>query len=209
MRAIKVNQLSIYMSLSASDASNICISQGRGYKLIFHLPNEVPTPFHDEYFISFDYERMLTLSAKSFRTDDELRKYPPDVRRCYFDGERKLKYFKSYTKYHCDYECLANYTLDRCGCVKFSMPRSQDTPVCDLNRTMCYFDAMLHWPGKSEHGGSAIMPCNCLPSCSDVKYSVKLDKIGILDSSVRLAHVNGNIEKYVRVEWQIKSNYEF
>lgn len=43
-RSIKMNQLSIYMSLNESDASNICVSQGRGYKVIFHLPNEVPTP---------------------------------------------------------------------------------------------------------------------------------------------------------------------
>jgi hypothetical protein len=32
-RAIKMNQLSLYMSLSESDASNICVSQGRGFKV--------------------------------------------------------------------------------------------------------------------------------------------------------------------------------
>lgn len=32
-RALKMNQLSLYMSLSESEASNICVSQGRGFKV--------------------------------------------------------------------------------------------------------------------------------------------------------------------------------
>lgn len=184
--------------MSELDATNLCLTIGKGYKIIFHNPNEIPTPFHDEYFISFDYERMFTLTAKSFRNDPEMRKYAPESRRCYFAGERKLKFFKSYTKAHCDYECMANYTLKKCGCVKFSMPREQDSPVCDLDMANCYFNAMNEWPDKDEElemNGRMTIPCNCLPTCSDVKYSVKLDKEALLDSAIRLAHLKNQSER--------------
>ncbi|XP_070504703.1 pickpocket protein 28-like [Chironomus tepperi] len=210
IRAIKINQLTVYMKLTESDSTNLCLSQGKGYKIIFHLPNEIPTPFHDEYFISFDYERMMTLTAKSFRNDPEMKKYAPESRRCYFDGERNLKYFKSYTKAHCDYECMTNYTLKQCGCVKFSMPRSDDTPVCDLDKTKCYFKAMMEWPDKDDESqqgdGKMLMPCNCLPSCSDIKYSIKLDKEAILDSAIRLAHLKNKTESNVYARMAIRFN---
>lgn len=44
-------------------------------------------------------------------------------RQCYFDEERHLKFFKVYSETNCELECIANYTLSICGCVKFSMPR--------------------------------------------------------------------------------------
>lgn len=194
-RALKMNQLSIYMSLSEDDASNICVSQGRGYKVIFHLPNELPTPFHDEFFISFNHERMMTLTARAFSTDPDMRKFQPDKRRCYFQGERKLQFFKTYTKSQCDYECMTNYTLRTCGCVKFSMPRAPDTPVCDLDKAKCYNKAMLEWPDKDEESEKSTMPCGCLPTCNDIKYSLKLDKEAIVDAAVRLSHIKNRSER--------------
>lgn len=202
-RSMKMNQLSVYMNLNESDASNICVSQGRGYKIIFHLPNEVPTPFHDEYFISFNFERMMTLTAKAYSTDPDLRKYAPTKRRCYFEDERKLKYFKTYTKNLCDYECMTNYTLRMCGCVKFSMPRSSDTTVCDLDKAKCYHRAMQEWPDKDD---DPMMPCSCLPTCNDIQYSVKLDKEAVVDASVRLAHIKDRSERLASKLIGMKSN---
>ncbi|KAG5676491.1 hypothetical protein PVAND_006322 [Polypedilum vanderplanki] len=206
IRAIKINQLSVYMKLTEKDATNLCLSQGKGYKIIFHLPNEIPTPFHDEYFIPFNFERMMTLTAKSIRPDPELKKYSPSARRCYFEGERKLKFFNSYTKAHCDYECMTNYTLKVCGCVKFSMPRDDKTQVCDLNKAKCYFNAMMSWPDKEEIEKDGITPCNCLPTCSDVKYSIKLDKEAELEANIRLAHVKNLDETNIYSRMAIRFN---
>jgi amiloride-sensitive sodium channel len=183
------------MKLTERESTNLCLSQGKGYKIIFHLPNEIPTPFHDEYFIAFNYERMMTLTARSIKADPELKKYSPSARRCYFEGERNLKFFASYTKAHCDYECLTNFTLRQCGCVKFSMPRADDTKVCDLDNAKCYFNAMMTWPDKEELERDGITPCNCLPTCSDVKYSIKLDKEAQLEANIRLAHVKNKSER--------------
>ncbi|KAL7045139.1 hypothetical protein ACKWTF_002156 [Chironomus riparius] len=107
-------------------------------------------------------------------TDSSLKKYHPEIRRCYYENERKLKFFKSYTKAHCDLECLANHTLKACGCTKFSMPRSSETSVCNLEETACYNDAIRHWPHDEENSSSFTVPCNCFPPCNNIKYTTKL-----------------------------------
>lgn len=40
----------------------------------------------------------------------------------FFSTERQLRFFRTYTQYNCEAECLANFTQIQCGCVKFSMP---------------------------------------------------------------------------------------
>lgn len=83
---------------------------------------------------------------------------------------------------------MTNYTLKKCGCVKFSMPRDKETPVCDLDKAKCYQNAMLEWPDKED---DPMMPCGCLPTCNDIQYSIKLDKEAVVDASVRLSHIKG------------------
>ena len=100
---------------------------------------------------------------KSHKTDESLRGIDPDQRKCYFEGERSLKFFKSYTKAHCEWECKANTTLKSCGCVKYSMPRDKRTKVCSLSQLDCVV--------KTPSG-----QCNCLQPCIDVKYAYKVDK---------------------------------
>jgi amiloride-sensitive sodium channel len=153
------------MQLNETDATNYCVPFGRIFKVIFHLPNEIPTPFHKPYYISYDHRRVITLTAKTIKTDDALREYPPDKRGCYFENERKLQFFNSYTKAHCDFECFANYTLNKCGCVKFSMPRTNDTPVCDLDNAHCYFYATNEWTEFDDEEDKKKTPCDCLPTC--------------------------------------------
>jgi amiloride-sensitive sodium channel len=98
-----------------------------------------------------------------------LRKFSPQIRECYFESERKLKFFKSYTKAHCDYECMTNYTLKVCGCVKFSMPRTFTTPVCDLDKVECFKNVIKNWPTWNNE----TIECNCYPPCSNINYKIE------------------------------------
>lgn len=108
----------------------------------------------------------IKIIPKSFRTDDDFRKFSPEIRKCYFEGERKLKYFKTYTKAHCEWECKTNKTLEVCGCVKFSMPRGRNTSICDLiSLSNCLPE---------------ISNCNCYSPCVEIKYEYKI-KRAILD----------------------------
>ena len=174
-----MNTATVYLQLNETEATNYCVPFGRVYKVIFHLPNEIPTPFHKAHYISYDHRKVITLSSVSIRSDATMKNYPPDKRHCYFPEERKLRFFNSYTKAHCDYECFANYTLNRCGCVKFSMPRANDTPICDLDNAHCYFFATNEWTEIDDEEDKKKTPCNCLPTCDDIKYNVKLNDVDV------------------------------
>jgi hypothetical protein len=115
------------------------------------------------------FYKMSILNAKSFKTNEDLRKFPPKIRGCYFEDEKKLKFFKIYTKNNCDLECMTNYNKEFCGCVHFSMPRTENTRICELKDGNCYFNAINFWMQNS----SAKFPCDCFPSCNYLKYSIK------------------------------------
>ncbi|KAG5671928.1 hypothetical protein PVAND_002096 [Polypedilum vanderplanki] len=177
-RAVKKNRLSILLNLKQENAENFCPTMGKVFTTILHLPNEVPTIFHDQYFTQYNYGRRFLLSAISYKANNDIRKYSPKARGCYFDDERKLKFFKTYTRTHCNFECLSNYSLKICGCVKFSMPHDKDTPICDLAVKQCYVDALNQWPEKID--GNKVV-CNCLPTCNHVSYKLKNSKEILID----------------------------
>lgn len=164
----------------------MCMIRREGYKIIYHLPNEIPTIFHDYDFFDFGLKSINIITAQRFKTDASLRKYSIESRRCFFENKRKLKFFKSYTKAHCNVECLANFTFHECGCVKFSMPRANDTAVCDLNKVPCYLKAYSSWPKFDANSNQSAMPCNCYPPCTDIKYRVKYKTTSILNGKTSM-----------------------
>lgn len=130
----------------------------------------------------------MTLSAKSFRTDKPSLRYSPLKRLSYARNERKLNFFKSYTKNHCDLESLSNFILTECDCVKFSMPRYKDTNICNLSKSFCYSDAISRWPyGDEKSKGQSVMPYDCFNPTEDIKYSVKLDRTSEYEAKERTA----------------------
>ncbi|CAG9799051.1 unnamed protein product [Chironomus riparius] len=174
LRISSGNSIEFILMHSTVETNNYCPALRNSYKIIFHMPNEIPTKFHDYIYASMNTQFLFSMTAKHFMTDSSLKKYHPEIRRCYYENERKLKFFKSYTKAHCDLECLANHTLKACGCTKFSMPRSSETSVCNLEETACYNDAIRHWPHDEENSSSFTVPCNCFPPCNNIKYTTKL-----------------------------------
>lgn len=73
---------------------------------------------------------------------------------------------KTYTQQNCYLECIANFTLKHCGCVKFSMPRDDDTPICGVYNALCYIgieDELWEEAGLKD---APINECNCLPACT-------------------------------------------
>lgn len=172
-RAIPGQSFQFFIHLNDSDRIDLCTLLKNSYKVIFHLPNEIPTLFHNADFIQFDTETVVRLSATAYTSKNHLKKVPINLRQCYFEGEKTLKFFSSYTKDHCNFECLANFTLRRCDCVKFSYPRTQNTRVCDLNEVNCILKAHLAWPDEDEMSQNLSMPCDCYPPCFDIHYKIK------------------------------------
>ncbi|KAG5667655.1 hypothetical protein PVAND_015629 [Polypedilum vanderplanki] len=183
-RANKKNIFTAIIAMKNSIADNVCISNGKSFTFILHLPNEIPTFFHDQFSLPYENIKTVTLTATKFKADEELKNYSPKIRSCYFENEKKLKFFKSYTKNICDLECLANKTLEICGCVKFSMPREEGTPVCGLDKIECYLEVIDNWPEEDIEA-----PCDCLKTCNDIEYSIRYEKLSNSE------HIEALIEK--------------
>lgn len=117
-------------------------------------------------------------------TSDGLKHYLPNRRQCFFNKERFLRYFKVYTQQNCELECLANYTMQQCGCVKFSMPRDINEPICGASKIQCYNDAedtllereFTEGLQSSEENFRGETSCNCLPACTSIVYEAELSQ---------------------------------
>ncbi len=96
-------------------------------------------------------------------------------RQCYFADEKQLQFFSDYTKSNCDFECLTNFTLQRCDCVRFSMPRTGDTKICGIKKIDCCIDAEDELLRKDDGqlGTKEFDDCNCLPSCTSYSFGVE------------------------------------
>lgn len=105
-------------------------------------------------------------------------------RQCFFNDERYLRYFKVYTQQNCELECLANFTLATCGCVKFSMPRDNDTEICGAAMIDCYDKAedkllareFTEGLESSDENFRGQTSCNCLPACTSITYEAELSQ---------------------------------
>lgn len=172
-------KLNLLTAIKDVDIPNLCEARRHGYKVILHLPNEIPTIFHSETYFQLKSLKAMAISAEVIKYDETLRRLSPDQRGCYFNDERKLRFFKFYTQRNCEYECMTNYTLKTCGCVKFSMPRDMMTKVCGDMDIYCYHGLITEWPeiirtSPNEFEGEEAFkfPCNCIQSCTQLNYKV-------------------------------------
>lgn len=118
----KEKGLSVYLRTAHADIEYVCRTFVPGFKVYFHTPGDVLKSSDASIRIPLDEETKISIKPEMITTAEGLRKYEPIVRQCYFDSERKLRFFKFYSKSNCESECIANYTAQECGCIKFSMP---------------------------------------------------------------------------------------
>lgn len=117
------SSINVILKTDKRDIDDLCGSTVQGFKIKFHNPSNDLQFWKETFQLSPESFKLFLINAKSTVAKEEIRKYSPDVRRCYYPSERQLRYYKKYSLANCENECMANYTLDKCGCVKFSMPR--------------------------------------------------------------------------------------
>lgn len=74
------------------------------------------------FFVPAKGQTYMAIEPHLMDTSEALRDYNPEKRHCFFPSERRLAYFATYSQDNCNLECLANYTLNACGCVEYYMP---------------------------------------------------------------------------------------
>lgn len=86
-----------------------------------HHPLEVP---HETKRWDIEFAlRKITITPEIMLASKDLQSsHKPEERKCYFEGERQLDFFKIYTKANCEVECLAKQTVEKCGCALYWMP---------------------------------------------------------------------------------------
>ncbi|XP_039453726.1 pickpocket protein 28-like [Culex pipiens pallens] len=164
----------------ASFKSNVeahCAEE-QGFKVVLHSPDEYPIPFAKYVLLSLDRDINIAIRPQILTTSKELASYSPARRQCYFSHERTLKFFRVYNQNNCELECLTNYTLAKCGCVKFSMPRSAGTRICSTAEQRCIIEArygMLKALSQNRlNNDGLISECDCMSACSSIQYLTEI-----------------------------------
>jgi amiloride-sensitive sodium channel len=117
--------------------------------------------------ISADDFTQIAIKPFAIKSTEDLRKYDPKVRHCYFDGEKRLTFFRFYTQSNCEYECYLHRLKAKCGCVAFYMPHKPATRICQSSgEKSCHCEFREHY-GRSKD-------CGCLPSCTSMSYDTEI-----------------------------------
>ncbi|XP_055693357.1 pickpocket protein 28-like [Lutzomyia longipalpis] len=166
-----------WLYLSKADYDYLCRGSMQGFKVLLHSPDEVPQVAKHYFRLAMNQEITVSVKPSMFTTSDGLREYDPIRRQCFFNHERELKFFKIYTQRNCELECVSVFTKEKCSCVKFSMPREADTPICGAAKVACYMEAeyeLLQMEiAKDLNKSSKASRCNCLPACTSIVYEAE------------------------------------
>lgn len=104
------------------DYEYMCMEDNRWFKVTLTPPGEISSMSRRAFRVPIGSASMITVEPKITWTSEKLRHYDPNHRKCFYQHERQLRFFKIYTQHNCEEECLANFTKNECECVKFSMP---------------------------------------------------------------------------------------
>ncbi|KAJ8927290.1 hypothetical protein NQ314_020293, partial [Rhamnusium bicolor] len=148
------------------DLDYVCKSQLQGFKVILHHPAEIPRVSMKYYQAPLNQELLITIIPEMMTTSGSLKSYDPHKRECFFLDERYLSFFQTYTQQNCQFECLTNYTLKKCGCVAFYMPL--EMMERDVNLGISEFKNQ-----DSEVDGHE---CDCLPACTSLIYNAEFSQ---------------------------------
>lgn len=165
--------LRLILKITDVDMDSVCRGSNQGFRIYWNMPGEVPNALSRFLFIPIEQDVTISMTPSRTEAAKNLIKYSSRIRHCFLNKERSLEYFKTYTKSNCEVECLINFTLSACGCVKFSMLRDSDTKICNATKLNCVLDAEREWLSLSTDA-SADAQCNCLPACTEISYDAQL-----------------------------------
>ncbi|XP_063915478.1 pickpocket protein 28-like [Zophobas morio] len=177
------NGFSFELTTFKEDLDYLCKDDSlQGFKVAIHSPTTFPTPSQEHFRISLNQKVVAAIQPSMITTSESVRAYDQERRRCYFQTERNLQFFKIYNTVNCDIECLTNYTLDACECVHFFMPRDNTTNICGPEKLKCTQKAERDMQtknlkkkieeNKSKKKKKSLAHCDCLPVCTDLTYDV-------------------------------------
>ncbi|XP_055308681.1 pickpocket protein 28-like, partial [Sitodiplosis mosellana] len=134
------NGLELILSTRTSDHDSRCSGFLKGFQIFLTSPGDL-LKYNPHFRIQPSDDTLYVIKPRLRTSPKKLGKYQPKQRKCFFDFERRLRFFKSYSLQNCMDECTANFTMKKCGCVQFSMPRDKNTRICGASKINCYEEA--------------------------------------------------------------------
>jgi acid-sensing ion channel, other len=130
------------------------------------------------YQFLYGYDLEVLITPEIIQTDEDLKSIDPKKRGCFFEGERKLKFFKVYSRRNCEYECISNYlgSLNDFNCTQFHMARPNEKKVCDhkFEKIIRIQAAIFMRPKRNFYVGDNFKNCDCLDECNSIKYKTEV-----------------------------------
>jgi acid-sensing ion channel, other len=179
----------------------------RKVSIFVHSSDFLPTFSGREDFYGIDYGRNIEVEVtpEIIKTDRSLAKLDPEMRECYFDNERSLRFFRAYTQKNCEIECFTNYTIQRCGCVALDQPYS-----ISHNITLCHYrsfhDSICCMHVRTElqmqENFSIERNCSCYPTCDSISFHTKYryTKINTNETTIAVRMNTDDIVLYRRYQ---------
>lgn len=89
-----------------------------GLLFIIHSPDEYPSD--SSYFMHNHFQyTTLQIDLELVLIGEDLKSISSERRNCFFDHEKRLDFFKVYTKENCEHEHQSRKYFEKCGCVPF------------------------------------------------------------------------------------------
>jgi acid-sensing ion channel, other len=148
---------------------------------LVHSPYELPGSFDslERFSFQFGHDLQVLITPEIIKTDENLRSLDTKKRGCYFEGEKKLEYFKVYTRRNCEFECFSKtmWRYPTLNCTPYFAVRDQSMDVCDYRVEMrSRQQTFLALRDKDK--------CGCLDECDSIKYNVEVIANHLSNSSL-------------------------
>ncbi|VVC45170.1 Epithelial sodium channel [Cinara cedri] len=167
------NAVRLVFNLKNTNLGGHCPETDSGLTIIVHNPADTPIGMKPTAYVTRNNMLSISLSIVVIHTSPKITNWTPKNRNCYFQNEKKLKFFKIYTSHNCEVECRANNTLEECGCNAYFQPRDPNVLVCGSNSTDCVRESMTIGYSifdKQLKKLNNMDGCECLPACMDIRY---------------------------------------
>ncbi|XP_065357886.1 sodium channel protein Nach [Calliphora vicina] len=163
-----------------------------GFIVDIHSPTLYPDHSSggvEERFVQTGIDTYLAVTPRIFQTVSEARFLRPKARNCLFNDELPASYGNDYTFNNCVTLCRIRSIFILCGCMLFPTPYENltnpiDTVFCSLQHKECLMRYDFKWynvitqrqniRGLEREMEDALYCPDCLPSCSETKYSVQV-----------------------------------
>lgn len=142
-----------------------------GILVIINSPDELSTQIGHNLYIQDNTDFDITITVEISFIADDLKSWPVEDRNCFLEGEKKLEYFRIYTKSNCEQECLSMAIHKTCGCVPFYLIRAPSHSICGPNQKQCLKSVEILFEEKFEKD------CDCLNLCNHMKYKLSIREI--------------------------------